>query len=342
MGIGLCRTEHMFFDAKRIDIFREMILASEEKLRRRALKKLLPFQRDDFYRMFKEMEGYPVTIRLLDAPLHEFLPHTKASMDHMIKYFGKLSDPLSPTEVRERCDSLREFNPMLGHRGCRVAISYPEIYEIQTRAIFEAACQLKVKDGIDAEPEIMIPIVMTPLELKFLKNGKEIEGSKIKGIKDIEKEVLEEYGVEKINYKVGTMVELPAAAVLSDRLAQYAEFFSYGTNDLTQTTNGLSRDDINSFFPDYTKYDLLENNPFQVLVDPVRELIAISSQRGRLTRPDLKLGLCGEHGADPNNIEFCYNTGLNYVSCSPYSVPVAKLAIAQLMIKMKGAEQKKG
>jgi pyruvate,orthophosphate dikinase len=338
-GIGLCRTEHMFFEEKRIDTFREMILASTEEERRKALNKLLPFQRDDFYRMFKVMQGLPVTIRLLDAPLHEFLPHTKDSMDHMIKYFGKLDNPLPPEEVRARCDNLREFNPMLGHRGCRVAVSYPEIYEMQTRAIFEAACQLKVKDKIEVEPEIMIPIVMSPLELKFLKNGKEIEGRRIKGVKDIEKEVLEEYGVDKMKYKVGTMVELPAAAILSDRLAQYAEFFSYGTNDLTQTTNGLSRDDINSFFPDYTKYDLLENNPFKVLVDSVKELISISAQRGRLTRPDLKLGLCGEHGADPNNIEFCYRAGLNYVSCSAYSVPVAKLAIAQLNIKEQAEEK---
>lgn len=342
MGIGLCRTEHMFFEAKRIATFREMILASEEKERRKALSKLIPYQRDDFYRMFKAMDGLPVTIRLLDAPLHEFLPHSKDSMDEMIEYFGKLKPPLPPEEVRARCDNLREFNPMLGHRGCRVAVSFPEIYEMQVKAIFEATCQLKVKDGMDTEPEIMIPIVMTPLELKFLKNGKEIEGSKIKGIKDIEREVLEEYGVDSINYKVGTMVELPAAAVLSDRLAQYAEFFSYGTNDLTQTTNGLSRDDINSFFPDYTKYDLLESNPFQVLIEPVKELVAISAQRGRLTRPDLKLGLCGEHGADPNNIEFCYKTGLNYVSCSPYSVPVAKLAIAQMNIKNQAEAEKKG
>ncbi|MGQ9631915.1 MAG: putative PEP-binding protein [bacterium] len=334
VGIGLCRTEHMFFEAKRIDTFREMIMATTEEERRRALDKLMPMQRSDFYEMFKVMREYPVTIRLLDAPLHEFLPHTKESMDHMIKYFSvKSRGGLSADEVRARCDRLREFNPMLGHRGCRIAVSYPEIYEMQVRAIFEAACMIKRDEGIEVEPEIMLPVIMNTEELKFLKNGKTIEGKTVKGIKDIALEVEEKYKTGKIKYKVGTMIELPAAALLADRLAQYAEFFSFGTNDLTQTTNGISRDDINSFFPDYTKYDLLGDNPFRVLVEPVKELIYIATQRGRLTRPDLKVGLCGEHGADPANIEFCYETGLDYVSCSPYRVPLAKLAIAQMNIR---------
>ncbi|HNE25468.1 MAG TPA: pyruvate, phosphate dikinase, partial [Leptospiraceae bacterium] len=228
-------------------------------------------------------------------------------------------------------ERLHEFNPMLGHRGCRVAITYPEIYEMQVRAIFEAGCKLK-QEGVDVVPEIMIPIVMNPNELTFIKNGKRIEGKYIKGIRDTAKEVFAETGVE-LKYHVGTMVELPAAALLSDELARYAEFFSFGTNDLTQTTFGLSRDDITSFFPAYTEFDLLQNNPFQVLGSPVKELIRISSDRGRLTRPDIKLGLCGEHGADPVNIEFCRDAGLNYVSCSSYSVPIALLAVAQMNLK---------
>ena len=226
------------------------------------------------------------------------------------------------------------MNPMLGHRGCRVAVTYPEIYEMQCRAIFEAACMLK-KEGIDVHPEIMIPIVMSQQEIKFIKNGKKIEGKIVKGIRDIKDEVLEEYGIDDIDYSVGTMIELPAAALGAGSIAQYAEFFSFGTNDLTQTTYGLSRDDINSFFPDYSLYDLIKDNPFKVLGEQVKELIDIASVRGRLTRPDLKLGLCGEHGADPTNIEFCMNVGLNYVSCSPYSIPLAKLAIAQQNLKNK-------
>lgn len=224
------------------------------------------------------------------------------------------------------------MNPMLGHRGCRVAITYPEIYEMQCRAIFEAACMLR-KEGIKVEPEIMIPIVMTEHELKFIKNGKKIEGKVVKGIRDIKDEVVHEYGVEDLEYSVGTMIELPAAALGAGSIAQYAEFFSFGTNDLTQTTYGLSRDDINSFFPSYSLYDLIRNNPFQVLGEQVKELIEVAALRGRLTRPDIKMGLCGEHGADPENIEFCINVGLNYVSCNPYSIPLAKLAVAQYNLR---------
>lgn len=331
-GIGLCRTEHMFFDEQRINRFREMILSKSTEERIRCLNDLKPLQRNDFYELFKIMAPYPVTIRLLDAPLHEFLPRNEETFKEYIEYLKHKGIQPDEAEIRERIERLHEFNPMLGHRGCRVAITYPEIYEMQVRAIFEAAVRLK-KEGIEVEPEIMIPIVMNPSELKFIKNGKQIEGSYIKGIRDVAEDVFKHEGV-RIKYKVGTMIELPAAALQSHELAQYAEFFSYGTNDLTQTTYGLSRDDINSFFPAYTLYDLLPANPFQVLGEPVKELILLSAERGRLTRPSIKLGLCGEHGADPANIEFCMDEAkLNYVSVSPYGIPIALLAVAQNNIK---------
>jgi pyruvate,orthophosphate dikinase len=331
-GIGLCRTEHMFFNEKRIMKFREMILAESEEERRKTLDALKPMQRSDFYDLFKTMVGFPVTIRLLDAPLHEFLPRTDDSMKEFIRHMQGRKKGIKPAEIMARCEELSEMNPMLGHRGCRVAITYPEIYEMQCRAIFEAACMLR-KEGIKVEPEIMIPIVMTEHELKFIKNGKKIEGKVVKGIRDIKDEVVHEYGVEDLEYSVGTMIELPAAALGAGSIAQYAEFFSFGTNDLTQTTYGLSRDDINSFFPSYSLYDLIRNNPFQVLGEQVKELIEVAALRGRLTRPDIKMGLCGEHGADPENIEFCINVGLNYVSCNPYSIPLAKLAVAQYNLR---------
>lgn len=333
-GIGLCRTEHMFFNEKRIMKFREMILAENEKERRKVLDDLRPMQRSDFYDLFKIMVGNPVTIRLLDAPLHEFLPRTDSSMQEFIAYMKKRNPKTSPSEIKARCEDLAEMNPMLGHRGCRVAITYPEIYEMQCRAIFEAACMLR-KEGIEVEPEIMIPIVMSEQELKFIKNGKKIEGTTIKGIRDIKEEVIQEYGIDDLVYSVGTMIELPAAALGAGRIAQYAEFFSFGTNDLTQTTYGLSRDDSNTFFPSYTLFDLLKNNPFKVLGEEVKELIQVAALRGRLTRPDIKMGLCGEHGADPENIDFCMKAGLNYVSCSPYAIPLAKLAVAQANIQLK-------
>lgn len=326
-GIGLCRTEHMFFNEKRIMKFREMILAENEKERRKVLDELKPMQRSDFYELFKIMQGNPVTIRLLDAPLHEFLPRTADTMDEFVKYITAKNKSWKPAEVKARCEDLSEMNPMLGHRGCRVAITYPEIYEMQCRAIFEAACMLR-KEGIPVKPEIMIPIVMSEQELKFIKNGKKIEGTTVKGIRDIRNEVIEEYGIEELEYSVGSMIELPAAALRAGSIAQYAEFFSFGTNDLTQTTYGLSRDDVNSFFPSYTLYDLMKANPFQVLGAEVKELVETAAMRGRLTRPDIHLGLCGEHGADPENIAFCINAGLNYVSTSPYAIPLAKLAIA--------------
>ncbi|MCB1172062.1 MAG: pyruvate, phosphate dikinase [Leptospiraceae bacterium] len=332
-GIGLCRTEHMFFAEDRIMRFREMILASDTKERQTALDDLLPTQKQDFYDLFAVMSPNPVTIRLLDAPLHEFLPRTPEMLADYTNYLSKTGKAADQREIAERIERLHEFNPMLGHRGCRVAITYPEIYAMQVRALLSAACELQ-KSGTEVFPEIMIPLVMNASELSMIRNGKRIEGKQIPGIMDIAEEVFAEQGV-RVQFKIGTMVELPAAALLSDQLARHAQFFSYGTNDLTQTTNGLSRDDSNSFFPEYTEYDLLANNPFQVLGEPVKELIAISAARGKLTRPNIKLGLCGEHGADPENIEFCYDAGLQYVSCSPYSVPIALLAVAQLMIRTK-------
>ncbi|OHD71004.1 MAG: hypothetical protein A2W19_08285 [Spirochaetes bacterium RBG_16_49_21] len=330
-GIGLCRTEHMFFNEKRIMKFREMIISETEEERRRALKVLLPMQRSDFYDLFKIMEGLPVTIRLLDAPLHEFLPRSEESMELFIRYMQSRSQSVRPTEIRMRCDELSEMNPMLGHRGCRVGVTYPEIYEMQCRAIFEAACMLR-KEGIRVKPEIMIPIVMSKEEIKFIKNGKKIEGKEVKGIRDIKNEVVEEYGIEDLEYEVGTMIELPAAALGAGEIAQYAEFFSFGTNDLTQTTYGLSRDDSNSFFPTYSLFDLMKFNLFKYLGEEVKELIGVAALRGRLSRPDIKMGLCGEHGANPDNIQFCMEAGLNYVSCSPYAIPLAKLGIAQINI----------
>jgi pyruvate,orthophosphate dikinase len=330
-GIGLCRTEHMFFNEKRIMKFREMIIAETAEERQKVLDLLKPMQRSDFYELFKLMSGKPVTIRLLDAPLHEFLPRSDAGMDEFVKYMQTRKKNLKASDIAARCEELAEMNPMLGHRGCRIAVTYPEIYEMQCRAIFEAACMLK-KEGIDVVPEIMIPLVMSEQEIKFIRNGKKIEGKVVKGLRDIKEEVLEEYGIDDIEYLIGTMIELPAASFAAGSIAEYAEFFSFGTNDLTQTTYGLSRDDSNSFFPDYSLYDLIKNNPFNVLGDPVKELIGIASIRGRLTRPDIKMGLCGEHGANPDNIAFCIETGLNYVSCSPYSIPLAKLGIAQYNI----------
>jgi pyruvate,orthophosphate dikinase len=333
-GIGLCRTEHMFFAEERINLFRRMILAKSEDERRKILSQLEPFQTSDFYDLFKVMHPYGVTIRLLDAPLHEFLPRTSEMFDAYCQYLDEKKLPYNKSDLSDRIERLGEVNPMLGHRGCRVAISYPEIYEMQIRAIFKACIRLQNED-MEIAPEIMIPIIMNEAELQFIRNGKKIEGKSIPGIRHIAEKVFEEHSSKPVQYRVGTMVELPAAAINSDTLAKYADFFSFGTNDLTQTTFGLSRDDANSFFPVYTEYDLLRANPFQVLAGPVKEMIEISASRGRLTRPDLKLGLCGEHGADPKNIDFCKDTGLNYVSCSPYSIPLALLAISQINIKEK-------
>lgn len=304
-GIGLCRTEHMFFHEERINIFRQMILASDEKERKTALAKLQKIQTGDFYKMFKIMEGKQVTIRLLDAPLHEFLPHNSAEFGKFMEVAGNTK---SKAEVEASINAMEEFNPMLGHRGCRIAVSYPTIYEMQMRSIFEAACKLQ-KEKIDVSLEIMIPIIMNQNELKLVIYGKKIEGHTYTGLIDIAEAVCKEQGVSSLEYKVGTMIELPAAALGAAEIAKYAQFFSFGTNDLTQTTLGLSRDDFNSFMPDYTMYDLIEGNPFATLDPRVKELIAIASIRGTASRPDLVKGLCGEHGARPENIKFCIETG---------------------------------
>ena len=332
-GIGLCRTEHMFFHEKRIPIFRSLIIAQETSERKKILDKLRKMQEADFTSIFEVMGEKPVTIRLLDAPLHEFLPHSKESMQEFISFYKKEHPKVTDAEIRLRCDMTSEVNPMLGHRGVRVAITYPEIYRMQVEAIFQAVYKLRKTKGIVCQPEIMIPIVMTPREVKTVRYGKKIEGFEIIGVRQIEEELREKLNEEPLDYKVGTMVELPAAALLAGKIAAYADFFSFGTNDLTQTCLGLSRDDFNSFFTDYNEYDLLDKNPFQYLQEPVKELIGTATERGRFVRPDLSCGLCGEHGAEPENIPFCMEAGLDYVSCSPYGIPVAKLTIAQLNIK---------
>ncbi len=337
-GIGLCRTEHMFFNEKRINVFREMILADSLETREKALAKLEVMQREDFYGLFKIMAGKEVTIRLLDAPLHEFMPHNDAEFEGFMAYLGsgkKSAKTPSKSEIRARIETLSEFNPMLGHRGCRIAVSYPEIYAMQTRAVFQAAYKLQA-EKVDVKMELMIPIVMNASELKLIIYGKKIEGKAYKGIVDIEEDVRKELGVKPIAYKVGSMIELPAAALVAGEIAKYSEFFSFGTNDLTQTTLGISRDDFNAFMPDYSLYDLIEGNPFSNLVAPVKELVAMATRRGRMTRPTLKVGLCGEHGANPDNVRFCMEAGLDYVSCSPYSVPIACLAVAQAELEKLG------
>ncbi len=337
-GIGLVRTEHMFFNAKRISVFREMILADTREERVAACERLSPMQTEDFYGLLKVMQGKEVCIRLLDAPLHEFLPHNDAEMKSFLDYLETVrKKKVSKADVAAKCDAMSEFNPMLGHRGCRIAISYPEIYEMQVKAIFDAVFRLQ-DEKIDVRPEIMIPIVMSAAELKQIVYGKKIEGATYKGLIDVAEEFRLKKKAKKVPFKVGTMIELPIAALAAGEIAKYAEFFSFGTNDLTQTTTGLSRDDFNAFMPDYTKYDLLENNPFSHLNPYVKELVSMAVQRGVTTRPTLVKGLCGEHGAIPENIRFCMDAGLDYVSCSPYSVPIALLAIAQIEIEKDAAK----
>lgn len=332
-GIGLCRTEHMFFGEDRINVFREMIISGNVNDRKKALEKIKEFQKKDFYEIFKIIHPYPITVRLLDAPLHEFLPHTVEEMDKFISHLTKNNSKAQRSDIAFKCDALSEVNPMLGHRGCRIAVTFPEIYETQVNAIFEAAYKLQ-SENIDVKIDIMIPLIMNPEELKFLKHGKKIEGKYIKGILQIEDELREKMKIKKpLDYTIGVMIELPAAALLAGEISKYAEFFSFGTNDLTQTTHGISRDDFNVFLPDYSQFDLIDSNPFKILTEPVKEMIQIALARGRITRPDLKVGLCGEQGADPKNIEFLRNIGINYVSCSSYSIPIAKLRIAQLEIE---------
>jgi pyruvate,orthophosphate dikinase len=313
-GIGLCRTEHMFFEGERIVAMRQMIMAETEEGRRRALAKILPMQRQDFIGIFEAMSGLPVTIRLLDPPLHEFLPHTEAEMAEVARASG-----LSVDEVRKRALALEEANPMLGHRGCRLAISYPEIAEMQARAIFEAAVEAGRKTGRVVVPEVMIPLAATKKELDVLK----------KVIDRVAADVSAERG-GKIDYLVGTMIELPRAALRAGELARTAEFFSFGTNDLTQTTFGLSRDDTAHVLRAYLEQGLFDADPFVTIdTEGVGELVKIAAERGRVTRPAIKLGICGEHGGDPASIAFCETVGLDYVSCSPYRVPIARLAAAQ-------------
>lgn len=325
-GIGLCRTEHMFFEGERIDFMRQMILAADETERRAALKKLLPFQRKDFTGLFKAMKGFPVTIRLLDPPLHEFLPHDDTTRRELAE---KLN--VSQEVIVERVRALHEQNPMLGHRGCRLGISYPEITEMQARAIFEAAASLlKGKNPIEVKPEVMVPLVGMKAEL--------VDQAAI--IHRVAKEVMEAKGVQ-IDYQVGTMIEVPRAAVTADEIAEVAEFFSFGTNDLTQTTLGLSRDDMGGFFDDYKEKDIYSQNPFATLDRTgVGALVRMACEKGRATREGMKLGICGEHGGDPLSIEFFHGVGLNYVSCSPPRVPVARLAAAQSALKELAALKK--
>ncbi len=332
-GVGLCRTEHMFFKADRINVFREMLLSDNTKDRAKALAKLQVMQRDDFYSILKIMAGKEVTIRLLDSPLHEFMPHNDDELKVYIDHVAK-SKNIKPNKaaIQAQIESLHEFNPMLGHRGCRIAVSYPDIYAMQVKAIFEAAYKLRA-EKVDVKPEIMVPIVMNASELKLIAYGKKIEGSSYTGIVEIEEQLRKEKKAKPVDYQIGTMIELPVAALGAGEIAKYGRFFSFGTNDLTQTTLGISRDDFTAFMPDYTLFDLITGNPFSTLDPRVKELIALATDRGRLTRPDLVCGLCGEHGANPANVRFCMDAGLDYVSCSPYSVPIALLAVAQAEIE---------
>ncbi len=316
-GIGLTRTEHMFFEGERIVAMREMILATNEPDRRKALEKLLPYQREDFEGILEAMEGYGVTIRLLDPPLHEFVPHDDDNQKEMADDMG-----VTVKEIKALVEDLHEFNPMLGHRGCRLGNTYPEITEMQARAIIEAAVNLKQK-GVDARPEIMVPLIGTWKEFKM---QEEI-------IRTTAEKVFEEKGA-RIEFLVGTMIEIPRAALTADLVAEHAEFFSFGTNDLTQMTFGYSRDDAGKFLPVYMEKGLLKNDPFQTLdQEGVGQLVEMGTSRGRSTRPDLKVGICGEHGGDPDSVEFCHRVGMDYVSCSPFRVPIARLAAAQAALR---------
>ena len=317
-GIGLCRTEHMFFDEDRIMPMREMIVAKTEEERRKALSKLLPMQKGDFKAMYEALEGRPATIRFLDPPLHEFVPHSDEEIRELA---GQMS--LDFEELKATVEGLHEFNPMLGHRGCRLAVTYPEIAEMQTRAVIEAAIEVKNEKGYDIVPEIMIPLVGEVKELKFVKDI----------VDSTAKAVMNEKGIT-IDYQVGTMIEIPRAALTADEIAKEAEFFSFGTNDLTQMTFGFSRDDAGKFLNDYYERKIYEQDPFAKLDQVgVGQLVKMAAEKGRATRPNIKLGICGEHGGDPSSVEFCHNVGLNYVSCSPFRVPLARLAAAQAQVK---------
>jgi pyruvate, orthophosphate dikinase len=316
-GIGLTRTEHMFFEGDRIDAMREMILANSAEERRTALAKLLPYQREDFIGIFKELKGLPATIRTLDPPLHEFLPQTEAQQEDLAK---KLGVPVE--KIHRRVEELHEFNPMLGHRGCRLGITFPEVTEMQARAIFEAAAEVQ-KSGVKVKPEVMIPLVGFPKELKL----------QIDIVNSVAAEVAREKKT-RFNYQVGTMIEIPRGALVADKIAEYAQFFSFGTNDLTQTAMGMSRDDSGSFLPHYQELEIVKNNPFATIdQEGVGKLMEITRDQAHKTRPDIKLGICGEHGGDPESVKFCHRMGLSYVSCSPFRVPVARLAAAQAALE---------
>ncbi|MCK4716800.1 MAG: pyruvate, phosphate dikinase, partial [Candidatus Marinimicrobia bacterium] len=305
------------FEGDRIKAVREMILAEDEASRRKALDKLLPIQRDDFEGIFEAMNGLPVTVRLLDPPLHEFVPHEEANQKEMADEMG-----ISVEEIKNKVDSLAEFNPMLGHRGCRLGNTYPEITEMQARAIIEAALNCKVR-GIDTKPEIMVPLIGTKKEYQMQEDIIHATAEKVFAEKS-----------ERIDYLVGTMIEIPRAALTADEIAETAEFFSFGTNDLTQMTFGYSRDDAGTFLPIYIDKGILKVDPFQVLDQGgVGQLVEMGTKRGRSTRPDLKVGICGEHGGEPTSVKFCHKVGMNYVSCSPYRVPIARLAAAQAAIE---------
>ena len=317
VGIGLCRTEHMFFEGEKIKAMREMILAEDAEGRRKALAKILPYQQADFKGIFKAMEGCPVTVRLLDPPLHEFVPHDLKGQQEMAEAMG-----VSLQYIQQRVEALCEHNPMLGHRGCRLGNTYPEITQMQTRAILGAALELK-KEGVETHPEIMVPLTGILYEFKQQEDVIRAEAAKL----------FEEMG-DSIDFKVGTMIEIPRAALTADRIASSAEFFSFGTNDLTQMTFGYSRDDIASFLPIYLEKKILKVDPFQVLdQNGVGQLIRMATEKGRAVRPDLKCGICGEHGGEPSSVKFCHKVGLNYVSCSPFRVPIARLAAAQAAIE---------
>ena len=319
-GIGLCRTEHMFFEEDRIPKIRKMILSDTVEAREEALNELIPFQKGDFKAMYKALEGRPMTVRYLDPPLHEFLPTKEEDIEALAADMG-----LTVEAIKEKCADLHEFNPMMGHRGCRLAVTYPEIAKMQTRAVMEAAIEVKEEDGYDIIPEIMIPLVGEKKELKF--------------VKDIVVETAEAVKAEKgsdIQYHIGTMIEIPRAALTADAVAEEAEFFSFGTNDLTQMTFGFSRDDAGKFLDSYYKAKIYESDPFARLDQTgVGQLVQMAAEKGRKTRPDIKLGICGEHGGDPSSIEFCHRVGLNYVSCSPFRVPIARLAAAQAALNNK-------
>ena len=319
-GIGLCRTEHMFFEEDRIPKIRKMILSETVEAREAALNELIPFQKGDFKAMYKELKGLPMTVRYLDPPLHEFLPTAEEDIIALAKDMG-----VTVEHLKEKCAELHEFNPMMGHRGCRLAVTYPEIARMQTRALMEAAIEVKEEDGYDIVPEIMIPLVGEKKELKF--------------VKDIVVETAEKVKAEKgsdIEYHIGTMIEIPRAALTADEIAEEAEFFSFGTNDLTQMTFGFSRDDAGKFLDSYYKAKIYESDPFAKLdQDGVGKLVKMAAEKGRATRPNIKLGICGEHGGEPSSVEFCHKVGLNYVSCSPFRVPIARLAAAQAALKNK-------